>query len=203
MRHVPYSSSYAQAKNILIIKISIMPTLEQIKTQIKSINDLSKFLGKREIKELPDILWGNENVENLIQGLYNNSLGILVATNKRLIFIDKGLVFGLKVEDFPYDKISSIQYSTGLLLGKLTIFSSGNKAIIDNVDKKSVRIFGDFVRNKITTKDAIETPASQSQQKTDNSDDIVSKLERLAKLKEQGILTDEEFIQQKQKILEQ
>jgi len=180
-----------------------MPTLEQIKTQIKSINDLSKFLGKREIKELPDILWGNENVENLIQGLYNNSLGILVATNKRLIFIDKGLVFGLKVEDFPYDKISSIQYSTGLLLGKLTIFSSGNKAIIDNVDKKSVRIFGDFVRNKITTKDAIETPASQSQQKTDNSDDIVSKLERLAKLKEQGILTDEEFIQQKQKILEQ
>jgi hypothetical protein len=31
----------------------------------------------------------------------------------------------------------------------------------------------------------------------------VSKLERLAKLKEQGILTEEEFTQQKQKILGQ
>ena len=194
---------YAQAKNILIIKFKIMPTLEQIKTQIKSIDGLSKFLGRREIKELPDILWENENVENLIQGMYNNGNGILVATNKRLIFIDKGLVFGLKVEDFPYDKISSIQYSTGLLLGKLTIFASGNKAVIDNVEKKRVRIFGDFVRNKISSKNTVETPTNQSQQKTDTSDDIVSKLERLAKLKEQGILTEKEFIQQKQKILGQ
>ena len=180
-----------------------MPTLEQIKAQIKSIDGLSKFLGKREINELPDILWENESVENLIQGMYNNGNGILVATNKRLVFIDKGLVFGLKVEDFPYDKISSIQYSTGLLLGKLTIFTSGNKAVIDNVDKKRVRIFGDFVRNKISSKDTVETPSKQSQQKADTSDDIVSKLERLAKLKEQGILTEEEFTQQKQKILGQ
>ena len=180
-----------------------MPTLKQIKAQIKSIDGLSKFLGKREINELPDILWENESVENLIQGMYNNGNGILVATNKRLVFIDKGLVFGLKVEDFPYDKISSIQYSTGLLLGKLTIFTSGNKAVIDYVDKQRVRIFGDFVRNKISSKDTVETPSNQSQQKADTSDDIVSKLERLAKLKEQGILTEEEFTQQKQKILGQ
>jgi hypothetical protein len=136
--------------------------------------------------------------------MYNNGIGILVATNKRLVFADKGLVFGLRVEDFPYDKISSIQYSTGLLLGKLTIFTSGNKAVIDNVDKKRVRIFGDFVRNKISSKDTVETPSKQSQQKADtSSDDIVSKLERLAKLKEQRILTEEEFTQQKQKILGQ
>ena len=45
-----------------------MPTLEQIRTQIKSLDGLSKFLGRREIKELPDILWENENVENIIQG---------------------------------------------------------------------------------------------------------------------------------------
>lgn len=182
-----------------------MPTLEQIRTQIKSLDGLSKFLGRREIKELPDILWENENVENIIQGLYNNGNGILVATNKRLVFIDKGLVFGLKVEDFPFDKISSIQYSTGLLLGKLTIFTSGNKAVIDNVDKKKVRIFGDFVRNKISSKDAVETktPINQSQQKADTSDDIVSNLERLAKLKERGILTEDEFTQQKQRILGQ
>ncbi len=180
-----------------------MPTLEQIRLQIKSIDGLSTLLGKREIKELPNILWENENVENLIQGTYNNGNGILVATNTRLIFIDKGLVFGLKVEDFPYDKISSIQYSTGLLLGKLTIFASGNKAVIDNVDKQRVRIFGDVVRNKISSKDTVETPTNQSQQKKDNSDDVVSKLERLAKLKEQGILTEEEFNQQKLKILEQ
>ncbi|MEX0996865.1 MAG: PH domain-containing protein [Flavobacteriaceae bacterium] len=177
-----------------------MPTLEQVKNQIQKVDGLSKFLGKREIKELPNILWENENVENLIQGTYNNGNGILVATNKRLIFIDKGLVFGLKVEDFPYDKISSIQYSTGLLLGKLTIFASGNKAIIDNVEKQRVRLFGDFVRNKISSKENENaSPATSSNEKS--QDDIVTQLERLAKLKEKGILTDEEFVQQKQKLL--
>lgn len=182
-----------------------MPTLEQVKTQIEKIDGLSKFIGRREVKELPNILWENENIENLIQGTYNNGNGILVATDIRLIFIDKGLVFGLKVEDFPYDKISSIQYSTGVLLGKLTIFASGNKAIIDNVDKKRVRAFGDYLRNKITPNDSdssIKTsPTSNSD--NENQDDILSKLERIAKLKEQGILTEEEFVQQKQKILNQ
>ena len=34
-----------------------------------------------------------------------------------------------------------------------------------------------------------------------DTDDVISKLERLAKLKEQGILTEEEFLVQKAKIL--
>ena len=98
-----------------------MPTLDEIKKQISSISETSKLIGRKEIKELPDILCEDEVVENLIQGFYNNGNGILVATNKRLIFIDKGLLYGLKVEDFPLDKISTIQYSTGMLMGKLTI----------------------------------------------------------------------------------
>ena len=175
-----------------------MPTLDEIKKQISSINETSKLIGRKEIKELPDILWEDEIVENLIQGFYNNGNGILVATNRRLIFIDKGLLYGLKVEDFPLDKISTIQYSTGMLMGKLTIFTSGNKAVIDNVDKKDVRLFGDFVRNKISSKDNTESNSKSIIE----DEDVISKLERLAVLKEKGILTDEEFISQKMKILD-
>jgi len=87
-----------------------MPSIDEIQNQIKNLSGLESFLGRREIKELPSILWDNEKVENIIQGLYNNGNGILVGTNKRLIFIDKGIIFGIKVEDFSYDKISSIQY---------------------------------------------------------------------------------------------
>lgn len=177
-----------------------MPTLLEIEKQIKNLGGLETFLGKKEIKELPSILWYDENVENIIQGTYNNGNGILVATNRRLVFVDKGLLFGLKVEDFPYDKISSIQYETGILMGKLTIFTSGNKAIIDNVIKIKVRVFGDFVRAKISApKEKTIQPSNivVAQQPID----IADQLERLAKLKEQGILSDEEFIQQKKKIL--
>ncbi len=92
----------------------------------------------------------DEKVENIIQGFYNNGNGILVATNKRLIFVDKGLLFGLKVEDFPYDKITTIQYETGILFGKLTIFTSSNKAVIEQVVKSKVRVFGDWLRARIS-----------------------------------------------------
>ena len=182
-----------------------MPTLDEINVQIKSLGGFESFLGRKEIKELPNILWGEEMVENIIQGTYNNGNGILVATNHRLVFVDKGIFYGLKVEDFPYDKISSIQYETGILLGKLTIFTSGNKAVIDNVVKASVRTFGDSVRAKISapklntsTQNVINVHSPSAPQ--DNSN-VVEQLERLAKLKEQGILTEEEFAGQKKKIL--
>ena len=83
-------------------------------------------------------------------------------------------------------------------MGKLTIFTSGNKAVIDNVDKKDVRLFGDFVRNKISSKDN----AKSDSKSIIEDEDVISKLERLAVLKEKGILTDEEFISQKMKILD-
>ena len=61
-----------------------MPSLEEIKNQINSLDGMSQFLGRKEVKELPDILWDDENVEKIIQGTYNNGNGILVCTNKRL-----------------------------------------------------------------------------------------------------------------------
>jgi hypothetical protein len=90
-------------------------------------------------------------------------------------------------------------------MGKLTIFTSGNKAIIDNVVKAKVRVFGDAVRAKISAPKAAPTsqpvinvhsiPAPQE------NVNVAEQLERLAKLKEQGILTEEEFAGQKKKLL--
>lgn len=173
-----------------------MPTLEQIQAQLKRIDGISHLLGRKEIKELPAILWEDEQVEHMVQGIYNNGLGALFATNKRLLFVDKGMIFGIKVEDFPYDKITSIQYETGMLQGKLTIFASGNRAEITNCEKGLVRGFSEYVRARISSPQESKAPVTGS-----SSDDVISKLERLAKLKEQGILTDEEFQQQKAKLL--
>ena len=176
---------------------------EEIQKQIKSLNidGVGRLLGRMEIKELPNILWEYELIEDLVQGRYQNKNGLLVATSKRLIFIDKGFFGKLTVEEFPFDKISSIQYQAGLLLGTITIFASGNKAEIENVDKKRVKAFGNYLRTRISdigTKDAgSQSPMPNNAQQ----DDTISQLERLAALKEQGILTEDEFQKQKQAIL--
>lgn len=172
--------------------------LDEIIAQIKviNLNNSSFYLGRREINELPNILASTETIDNIAQGSYNNGQGILVSTNRRLIFVDKGMVFGLKVEDFPLDKISSIQYETGLLLGSIKIFTTGNIAKIDNVEKSSAKNFAEFVRDKLSQPKEVVTNTIISEP------NVLDQLEKLAKLKENGILTEDEFIEQKKKLLE-
>ena len=177
-----------------------MPTLEEIKSQISNIDGGSKFFGFKEIKELPNILWEDEVVECLVQGMYGNGMGILCSTNTRLVFVDKGMLYGLKVEDFPYDKITSIQYETGMLMGKITIFASGNKADIDHIDKKQARDFGEYVRARVTASVDSAAPQAPAAPGVDMNQKLDA-LERLAKLKEAGVLTDEELQAEKAKIM--
>jgi len=164
-----------------------------------------KFVGRREVKELPNILWDDEQVLDLVQGFYNNSPGILVATQKRLLFVDKGMLGGLKVEDFPLDKISSLQYSTGMLLGEITAFTSGNKAIIKNVDKSQTRTFAEGVRARIESRSvAAKAPGPQpAPQETPSSGAgaLTDELAKLGALKTQGLLSEDEFAAAKRKIL--
>ncbi|WP_052184100.1 PH domain-containing protein [Psychroserpens sp. Hel_I_66] len=171
--------------------------LNEIKAEIKSLNlsNVSTFFGRKEINELPQILAENEKIDHIIQGTYNNGNGILVSTNRRLVFIDKGMIYGLKVEDFPLEKISSIQYETGLILGKVKIHTSGNIASIDNVEKASSRIFAEFVRDKLSKP---KEPIAQNSQEPN----VLEQLEKLGKLKDSGILTETEFSEQKAKLLE-
>ena len=193
--------SLADIKNLLEAKQNDSDLknarLNEIKKQIQDLklSNISNYLGRKEINELPQILAESETIDNIAQGTYNNGQGILVSTNRRLVFVDKGLLYGLKVEDFPLDKITTIQYETGLLLGEIKIHTSGNIAKIDNVEKATARAFAEFVRNKLSQPKETTAPI------INNQPDVYDQLEKLAKLKEQGILTQEEFDTQKKKLL--
>jgi hypothetical protein len=179
-----------------------MATQSEINERIKKIG-AGSFLTKREIQYLPNILWEDETVEKLVESFYEKGQGILVATNKRLVFLDKGRLGGLRVKDFPYDVITSIQYSTGLLMGEITIFSSGDKSTIGNISKQLVANFAEYVRARITpTSQPVTTPAP-APPSAQPQEDMISKLERLGALKDNGIISDKEFEEQKAKILNQ
>lgn len=175
-----------------------MPTIEEVNNQIKAAGSAANFLPKKEIAELPSILWEDEKIEKITRGIYANGSGILVATNKRVVFIDKGMLWGLRVEDFSYDKITSLLYKSGFMSDEITIFCSGNKAEITHThDAKN---FVEYVRARITPVSESVAPKAATPLTT-NNDDFISKLERLAVLKTQGILTEEEFLEQKARIL--
>lgn len=105
--------------------------------------------GGREIKKLQEYLWDDEVVDLFCVGWYGRGQGLLVLTNSRLLFIKHG-VTGQTTEDFPIQKISSIQWAATMTAGTITIFASGNKAEVKNVDKADGKAFVDRVRGIVS-----------------------------------------------------
>jgi hypothetical protein len=186
-------------------------TAEQVKCRVASITDgaarieaqleaigmdkLRRTARKLEVDELPRILSADEIIVAYASGFYNGGTGLLLATDRRLLFVEKGILSGLKTEDFGLDKVTSIQCDTGLMWAELKIFASGNVARIGKVDNASARRFSEAVRAKLnepkaTTVTTVQLPV-----------DVADQLLKLARLKEQGILSQEEFDGEKKRLL--
>ena len=178
-----------------------MPTLQEIESQLGSLSGLQKKVIEREVKELPNILSNDEKLESVLRANFGSNSGILVATNKRILFVDKGFWGSLKVEDMFYDKINSIQYETGFAFGSVAIFISSIKLEFTKMEKQKVKDFAERIRVKISSISSAQI-ARESVSVSAGVDDIADKLEKLGSLLHKGLLTEEEFITQKKKLLE-
>lgn len=155
-----------------------------------------QFFTKKELAHLPEVLTAGEQVLAFTSGFMDGSTWLITLTDKRIIFLDKGILYGLKQTAIDIDKVNSISGQTGLILGKIIIEDGAASRAIDNVAKKSVVAFTNKARDAIESrKRATQAAPAQS------ADDVVSKLERLAALLDRGVLTPEEFAAQKLRIL--
>ncbi|HCN50043.1 MAG TPA: hypothetical protein DIT10_13310 [Chryseobacterium sp.] len=170
--------------------------LDEIKDELEKLDINPTFFARKEIHELPDILSVDEKIVYLVEGRnkINNHHIILVATDRRVIFVDKEFMYGLKVEDFSYSKISSIQYETALLLASIDIHVADDVVEIDGVGKYDAELFCEKVRNFMAH------PEEYVQAKTEPT--VLDQLEQLGRLKENGFLSEDEFNEQKKKLID-
>jgi hypothetical protein len=75
-----------------------------------------------EIKELQHILMPEEKIVALVTGRYFGGFAIMVATDNRVLIIDKRILF-LTVEDIRYDMISEIDFSARLMDATINMFT--------------------------------------------------------------------------------
>ncbi len=119
-----------------------MPTLQDVNSMIKGLGSAVTAIGtKKEIKSLPEILQIDEVILGLTSGFMDGNTWLITCTNKRIIFLDKGMLYGLKQVEIPLYKITSMEQKTGLFLGEISIHDGSNKMTIKNVMKKTVRHF--------------------------------------------------------------
>lgn len=156
---------------------------------------LDKLLGKAQ-----EHLDADEEVVASIQGTYETKIagndsvrtGIFAATDKRLVFYAKKMM-GYDLESFPYDHISSFEMSKGAMGHKMSFFASGNKVAMKWINKGDIPGFTEAVRARMGK--PAGPPAAP------RGEDVTEQLRKLASLRDEGILTEDEFQAKKQELL--
>src|SRR5262249_40882505 len=114
---------------------------------------------RREIRKLDGKLAESERVLNLARGLYLKKDGLIVLTDRRVLFVEEGMVRS-RLEDFPYDKITSVRTGTKMVHGEVTIFVAGNNVAFSGIRPKERAVeIGEYVRHRISAHLAGGPPA--------------------------------------------
>lgn len=175
-----------------------MPTLAEIQRQIDDYRHSYIFWTKKEIRALPNILTNDESVKAITSGLMNNATWLAVCTEKRIIFLNCGMIYGVRQLQIPLDRVQSIDSEFSLVFGSITVWDGASAFTMSMILKNSIPPFVKVAQEQMQIARAM--PGKPIIQKNEPTD-IASQLERLANLKEKGHLTEEEFQAQKKKLL--
>jgi hypothetical protein len=99
---------------------------EEIDKQLKDIDFNVRGWGRAEIKELPNVILPDEEIYECVNGFYEGGFALLLATNIRVLLVDKKPLNYLTVEDMRFDNISEIDYNHRLVGANVTV-SAGDK----------------------------------------------------------------------------
>ena len=160
-----------------------------------------------ERKLLYDIIDQDEDIKGLVGGIYRaeqdtNRLhkhqGVAVATDRRVIFLDKGILGSSDVSQMPYRSIEGVTHSTGMMFGGVQITGMGMAGWrIENVKPKtSAQPFADTVRLLVEEQHAQSTPKTMAAPASE-----ADELRKWADLLDQNIITQEDFNAKKRQLL--
>ena len=163
-------------------------------------------MNSGERKMLYTLLDQDETLERLVGGDFGPDLGqakpgktfhhgIGAATDRRVIFVDKGVLGSTEVAELPYASIEAITHSKGMFRGGIRITGKGALSLrIENVAHEDVLPFVNCVREHLQ---ALKSGAATGDAQASEADEI----EKLAALMEKGYLTKEEFEAKKKQLL--
>lgn len=165
--------------------------------RFKEVGVTDTFGTKKEVKELPLVLQNDEIIMYATSGSADGNTWLITCTNKRLLFLDKGMIFGLKQVEIPIDKINSISHKKGMLLGELMIHHGSSQMTIKNINKETLSPMVDAINSEIE-KQKSQVNISTTQTSSPSAADEILKFKELL---DADIITQEEFDTKKKELL--
>ncbi|GAY74309.1 PH domain-containing protein [Lentilactobacillus kosonis] len=176
--------------------------LETIQQQMIDANVNDLFGTKKEVKALPDILSDDEVIQYATSGFIGNSTVLVVLTQKRVIFIDKGLLYGIKSTEIPLDMVNGVSYEKGLVQGKVSVVNGAVTTEITNIAKDNASTLSAKIKETAESyKEVLRNNRNINNTSIDNIDNDIDQIRKFKSLLDDGILTKDEFEAKKKQIL--
>jgi hypothetical protein len=125
-----------------------MVASRSIKGQLHRAGHKFRIFGRSECRELANILEPQETIVKCAYGYYHGGSGILVATDQRLILVDKRPLY-LNVESMRYENIKDVQFDTKMLQGVLYLDIGVKRLVFRSVSDASLRKINEYVHGRI------------------------------------------------------
>ncbi|MGU3375574.1 PH domain-containing protein [Chryseobacterium sp. M5A1_1a] len=185
---------------------------QKIKQELESLNANLSVYTRGEIKELPYLISEDEKIIAITDAQFIKTLdaGILVATQKRMLSVSKSMFGSAKIIDYLNGTIESVSFVTDPKSPIIKLHLDERVVEFEcYLDREDAEKFYDTIKgiyNKPQETDI--NPVAQPKKQTSpvkavSTEEIFEQLEKLGRLRENGILTDAEFAEQKKKLLEQ
>jgi hypothetical protein len=126
-----------------------MVHMSVIEHRLSELGVRTSMLFKPEVNELRQILVDGETIVFMVPGRYFGGFALLVATDRRLLLIDKKAMF-LTVEDIRYEMIAEVDFASRLMDCTMILHTVNKQHQFTSVKHKhKLRELTTFVQQKV------------------------------------------------------
>ena len=168
-----------------------------VQTQLMQAGVPKMFGTRKEVNYLPQLLSDDEVIQYAASGFYDGNTVLIVLTQKRIMFVDKGMIYGVQI---PLDMVNGVSSKSGVLLGEISVMNGVSWAHIKNIPKIAVPVLSDKIKRASEAyKQSLYRPQIEVSQNSQplSQNLIADELIKLKSLVDNGVLTEEEFQAQK------
>ncbi|MDN3692881.1 SHOCT domain-containing protein [Chryseobacterium tructae] len=184
---------------------------DEIQEQIFALNVKLSSSVNDEVGELAKVLDKDEKLVAIADAryLHNNANGLLVATQRRVVFLNRKFFGSVYKKEFLHQNIHTVSDGKGENPSLLKMITNESTTDFILNSSHATHIFCEAIESYINSsgnkqKQQAANPEFQSPKPVQKEDPstVFDKLEKLGRLRDNGILTDDEFAEQKKKLLD-
>jgi hypothetical protein len=168
-----------------------MVTVQSVEKQLKKLKFNLHSWGRAEVSELPNILMPGEQIYECVNGMYEGGFALLVATDARVLLVDKKPLNYLTVEDLRFDMINELDYSHRMIGAQINICAGSKNLKFKSYNQKRLRKLLTHVQHQMAEIKKLQSNGQQDQKQ--HLEQINQQLQAylIAQHQQHQVLTDE------------